>query len=295
MRYCAVTVALLGGLVCGLNAFADEAAAVPPAEAPLMVRDARCGQVLVRCTVDGAELRLLLDTGATHTVIDRTAAAEKLAKSQRVDTTGMQFSSSSSAVRPDILLVTVAAGGRTMPQQPVLVLPLDGVRAALATPVDGILGMDVLKRLSFTLDFRADGVSCWGEPAEGDGTPVPLKARPDGGFCPLLAVKLGDKEIFPVLLDSGSSVTVLPEKLWSAGMQGEHSAHVADVNGGRSQGVKVGNAAPVQLAEGVSTVVTPQLSDERMRGDGLLGLIGVDALRGLRLVYTPEKGFFLVK
>ncbi len=265
------------------------------AESPLMVRDARCGQVLVRCTVDGVPLRLMLDTGATHTVIDRSAAAEKLAASQRVDTSGMQFSSSSSQVRPDILLVTLAAGGRTMPQQPVLVLPLDGVRAALATPVDGILGMDVLKRLSFTLDFREGGVSCWGEPAPADGTPVPLKARPDAGFCPLVAVKQGDKELSPLLLDSGSSVTVIPEHLWSAGVQSEHQAHVADVNGGRSQGVKVGKPAPVQLAEGVSTVVTPQLSDERARRDGLIGLIGVDALRGLRVVYSPEKGFYLVK
>lgn len=270
---------------------AQEPAVPAVADTPAMMRDAACGQVLVMVTVDGTPLRLLLDTGATHTVIDATAAKAKLSQAQKLDTTGMQFNSSSSQVRPDILIVSLAAGGRTFEKQPVLVLPLDGVTAMLKTPVDGILGMDVLKYLTFTLDFRDGGESRWSAPT--DGTPFPLKARPDAGFCPLLSLKAGDKELHNILLDSGSSLTVLTVADWPAGVAETRTAHVADVNGARAQGISVGTPGPVELAPGLSVTVRPQLSDTR-RPD-VNGLLGVDALRGLRLVYTPERGFYLVK
>lgn len=265
--------------------------AAPAADAPAVMRDAACGQVLVMVTADGTPLRLLLDTGATHTVIDAKAAKAKLPHARKLDTTGMQFNSSSSQVRPDILIVSLAAGGRTFEKQPVLVLPLDGVTAMLKTPVDGILGMDVLKYLTFTLDFRDGCAGQWSAPQ--DGEVFPLKARPDAGFCPLLSLKAGDKELHNILLDSGSSLTVLTVADWPAGVAETRTAHVADVNGARAQGISVGTPGPVELAPGLSVTVRPQLSETR-RPD-VNGLLGVDALRGLRLVYTPERGFYLVK
>lgn len=270
---------------------AQETAAPATADTPAVMRDAACGQVLVMVTADGTPLRLLLDTGATHTVIDAKAAKAKLPQAQKLDTTGMQFNSSSSQVRPDILIVSLAAGGRTFEKQPVLVLPLDGVTAMLKTPVDGILGMDVLKYLTFTLDFRDGCAGQWSAPQ--DGEVFPLKARPDAGFCPLLSLKAGDKELHNILLDSGSSLTVLTVADWPAGVAETRTAHVADVNGARAQGISVGTPGPVELAPGLSVTVRPQLSDTR-RPD-VNGLLGVDALRGLRLVYTPERGFYLVK
>lgn len=269
----------------------SEAPAAVSEQAPAVMRDAACGQVLVMVTADGTPLRLLLDTGATHTVIDAKAAQTKLPQAQKLDTTGMQFNSSSSQVRPEILLVSLAAGGRTFEKQPVLVLPLDGVTAMLKTPVDGILGMDVLKYLTFTLDFRDGNAGEWSAPQ--DGEVFPLKARPDAGFCPLLTLKAGEKELHNILLDSGSSLTVLTVADWSAGVAETRTAHVADVNGARAQGISVGTPGPVELAPGLSVTVRPQLSETR-RPD-VNGLLGVDALRGLRLVYTPERGFYLVK
>lgn len=286
MKSTLLLVALLLLMPAALPVLGDE----PAAEAPIM-RDAACGQVLVSCVVDGVPLRLLLDTGATHTVIDRKAAVAKLPNARKVDTSGMQFNSGSSTMRPDILLVNLQAGGRDFSPQPVLVLPLDGMTGMLHTPVDGILGMDVLKYLTFTLDFREGCAGSWSLPR--DGEMYPLKAHPDAGFCPLVTLKTGDKELANVLLDSGSSATVLAVKDWPAGVAETRTAHVADVNGARAQGISVGTPAAIELAPGLSVTVRPQLAESR-RPDAA-GLLGVDALRGLRLAYSPERGFYLVK
>lgn len=273
-------------------AAAESAAAPAPAAAaePAMLRDARCGQVLVRCTMNGVPLRLMLDTGATHTVLDPATLA-KIPGAQKMDTTGMQFNSSSSRNVPDIYLMQTEAGGRTFSPHPVLVLPLGGVRQMLATPIDGILGMDVLKHLSFTLDFRPNGQSHWGE--ANDGTAIHLNARPDDNYCPMLTVKVGEKEISNVLLDSGSSATIFAAEDWSAGAERTVTVQTADVNGGRAEGMSIGKEMTVELAPGAEQQVRPQLRDAK-RSDAA-GLIGVDTLRGFRLIYSAEKGFYLMK
>lgn len=278
-----------------LLAFADccSAAETPGEEQQICLsRDARCGQVLTRCQINGKPMTLLVDTGATHTVLHTSVAAEKLPDAEKMDTSRVQFNSSSSRQRPDILLVSLTLDKRVFRNQPVLVLPLDGVRAAMETPIDGILGMDVLKEMSFTLDFRKKGESKWKEVKDSSAKAVALKGHPDAGFCPMLTVKAGDKEISEVLLDSGSSVTVLAEADWSAGVEGTVEANLADVNGGRKEGVRVGCAADLELAPGVKQKVRPQLGAGNRQG--INGLVGVDALAGLRLVYTPEKGFYLL-
>lgn len=269
----------------------EEPAAVAAAAEPDMLRDARCGQVLVLIRMNGTPLRMMLDTGATHTVL----APETLAKipnAQKVDTSGMQFNSSSSHQRPQLYVVETQAGPRTFAEHPVLVLPLGGVKQMLQTPIDGILGMDVLRFLPFTLDFRSGGSSHWGEPQDG-ALPMPLNARPDAGFSPMLTIRVGEKEISNVLLDSGSSATMFEEADWEAGTERTVTVHTADINGGAEQGMSIGKPAVIRLAEGAEQTVTPQLRGGK-RADAR-GILGVDALRGFRLIYSPQKGFYLMK
>lgn len=260
-------------------------------EEPEMQRHAACGQVLVHCSADGVPLLLLLDTGATHTVIDTEVAAQKLPNAFRVDTSGMDIRGNAAGVRPEIALVALEAGEKRFPQQPVLVMPLAGVRAMLRVPVDGILGMDVLCRLSYTLDFREGGQSHWG--AEASPAARPLPARPDAGGCPLLALRCGGRTIPRVLLDTGSSSTVLSPADWPAGEGAAQEADVADVNGRCRAQLRFGRPAEVQLAEGVQAEIRPQLSEEFNRST-CSGILGVDALRGLRLIYRPDRGFGVI-
>lgn len=273
--------------------FAETPAAAQPAaaaETPAMQRDARCGQVVVRCTMNGVPLRLILDTGATHTVLDPATVA-RIPGAQKMDTSGMQFNSSSSRNVPDIYLMETEAGGRTFSPHPVLVLPLGGVMQMMATPIDGIMGMDLLKHLPFTLDFRPDGQSHWGEAH--DGVAIHLNARPDDNYCPMLTIKVGDKELSNVLLDSGSSSTIFAAEDWSAGEERKVTLQTADVNGGAAEGIGIGREMTVELAPGAEQQVRPQLRSAK-RSDAA-GLIGVDSLRGYRLIYSPQKGFYLMK
>lgn len=256
-----------------------------------MERDSEHGQVIVWCAADGVPLRMLLDTGATHTVVDKAVAADKLPKAFHVDTTGMQINGNAAGMRPDILLVKFGVAGKNRSQHPVLVLPLDGVRAMLKQPVDGILGMDVLSHLPFTLDFRQGGVSHWG--ADTDGARYPLSAHPDLGGCPLVSLRIGEKVLQNVLLDSGSTTTLVAPEDWTPGVGESCGAMVADVNGRREVQISFGKPAPVELAPGLVRELTPQLQ-QGMNRSSAAAILGIESLEGLRLVYHPEQGFYLL-
>lgn len=293
----ALFLSLMGALCCATLAAAQETAqpaAPAPAEtpaAPEMTRDSEHGQVIVTCTMDGVPLRLLLDTGATHTVLHKGVAAEKLPNAEKLDTTGMQITGNAAGLRPDILIVKLGIAGKTRSQHPVLVMPLDGVRSMLRQPVDGILGMDVLGHIPFTLDFRRGGVSHWG--ADTDGTAYPLAAQPDRGGCPLVTLRCGEKKIERVLLDSGSTTTIVAPADWEAGVGETCAAQVADVNGRREVRILFGKPAPVELAPGLVRELVPQLQEgvNRSSSDAILG---IESLQGLRVVFSPEKGFYLL-
>lgn len=299
----ALFLSLMGALCCASFAAAQEQAqpAAPAAEAAtdktavpahfLMSRDSEHGQVIVNCTMDGVPLRLLLDTGATHTVLHKGVAEEKLPNAYKLDTTGMQITGNAAGLRPDILVIKLGIAGGTRSQHPVLVMPLDGVRSMLQNPVDGILGMDVLSHIPFTLDFRQGGVSHWG--ADTDGKAFPLNAHPDMGGCPLVTLRIGEKVLDRVLLDSGSTTTLIEPKDWEAGEGESCSAQVADVNGRREVKISFGKPAPAELAPGLVRELTPQLQ-EGMNRSSSAAILGIESLQGLRLIYDPEKGFSLM-
>lgn len=286
---------LMMGAVCGVGVLSAQQEAAPqtaPAPAAAaMARDSEHGQVIVNCTMDGVPLRLLLDTGATHTVLHKGVAAEKLPNAYKLDTTGMQISGNAAGLRPDILVIKLGIAGGTRSQHPVLVMPLDGVRSMLKYPVDGILGMDVLSHIPFTLDFRQGGVSHWG--ADTDGKAYPLNAKPDMGGCPLVSLRIGEKVLDRVLLDSGSTTTLIEPKDWDAGVGESCSAQIADVNGRREVKIDFGKPAPVELAPGLVRELMPQLQ-EGMNRSSSAAILGIESLEGLRLIYDPEKGFSLM-
>lgn len=81
---------------------------------------------------------------------------------------------------------------------PVLVTDLSAVERDLNIPIAGILGMDVLGRSSFRLDYEKQLIE-FGEFAPG-GIPVYLSARTD---LPIAEIKL-DGKLWHLLVDTGS-------------------------------------------------------------------------------------------
>lgn len=305
------TAILLTVLACGLCAAQEQQAPAAPAQpAPqaqpelkpgAMFRDAKCRQVLTYVTINGVKALMMLDTGASHTVLSKKFLDSKLPNAQKMDTSGMQFNSASSRQRPDLYIVKLdtaaTAGEKTVFEQPVLCLPLDGVQGTMASPIDGILGMDILGWLPFTFDLR-NGDNChWGLPEDVD-TMVPMEPlQVDQMQRPHMQVDTGTAEKphpTVLLLDTGSSVTYMPAEAWGMGAQDAKAIiGEADVNGGRYMNVGLGKPKSLVFGKGVETrPLTPQLKP------GQNGVIGIDAFTGLRFVHNPQRKdpsrFFLI-
>lgn len=243
-----------------------------------MDRDARCGQVLVNCLVNGTPMRMLLDTGATHTVL-HDESASKLKNPQWLDVSQMRFKGNS-AQQPKILIASLNVGPGVSPVHPVVVISLAAVRSMMAGKVDGIVGMDILSSLPFTFDLRKN--ECyWGTPSEGNS--VPLRGKRDASGRLTLSVKSGEKT-FPILLDTGSSVTRIFSGNWTPGIDREITAHVGDVDNASRKKMIQGKSARLEIASGVFLKpVSPLLCDTAEEA-----ILGMDALNGSALIHIPS-------
>lgn len=279
---------LLAGLVFPSTAEEPAVQATQQVDLMKMNQDARCKQVLVTCLINGAPMRMMLDTGATHTVLHEESAA-RVPNAQWVDTSNMFFRGNS-AQRPKILLAALHAGPAESPVHPFMVMNLAAVRSMMAEPIDGILGMDMLSRIPFTFDLK-NGDLYWGTPS--GKVLVPLNAEPDGTGRVIVQGRCGDKTI-PMLLDTGSSITRVPAELWASGAGAEIGAQIGNIDS--SEGIKVieGKPGDIELGPGVSAKgVAPILGKT-----GEIPLLGMDGLKGVILIHVPQEnspsGLFLL-
>lgn len=280
---------LTPALSFAIQASAEVDTPIPGADLMTMTQDARCHQVLVTCLVGGEPVRMMLDTGASHTVLHK-QSADRLKNVHRPDTSMMNFRGNARQ-QPELLTAALQVGSLKLAEHTCLVMDLSPVRAAMATPPDGILGMDVLGVLPFTFDQR-NGAFYWGLPPVKQG--VQLNGRSDRfGRLWVDAECMGKNLV--LLLDSGSTVTRMPAELWPAGAAESATVQVGDVNTAAHLQVQLGKPADLSVAPGmVLCAVNPVLTP------GQSPVLGMDALRDVALVHVPVKGspcgvFFIVK
>ncbi len=233
--------------------------------------------VVAECAVNGKAARMIVDTGASCTVLDEQFAAELPGLVR------LQVPTKGNARLPHYpASCTVEAGGSRFENTPAVVLSLAGINAILKQPVQGILGMDTLRTLPFTLDYAA-GRFCWDAPAQGRTAVVPQQ-RFDALARPYLVCRSGEKEL-AVLLDTGSSVTLLPEAFWAPGTAGSDEIRVADVQSDRTDRMQLGKAGELVLAEGVAARgLSPRLLAP---GEQPGAQLGADALGRTCLQHIP--------
>lgn len=276
-------------LLFGIPASAEVCAPATEADLITMSQDARCCQVVVTCLVGGEPLRMMLDTGASHTVLHKESAA-RLKNVKRPDTSVMDFKGNARQ-RPELLIAALQTGPLKFAEHTCLVMDLTPVRGAMSEPIDGILGMDVLGVLPFTFDQR-NGAFYWGLPKKVQG--AQMNGRPDRFGRLLVDAECMGKKL-ELLLDTGSTVTRMPAELWPAGVAEAATVQVGDVNTAAHLRVKLGKPADLTVAPGVVlSVVNPVLTP------GQPPILGMDALRDVALVHVPVKGspcgvFFIVK
>ena len=263
--------------------------AVAPVDTMTMVQDALCLQVLVTCEINGVPMRMMLDTGATNTVL-HSGSLSKLKNPRQMDTSHIQFSGNAKE-RPDVYLLNLIVAGERVRNHPVMVLSLEGARSMMAEQIDGIVGMDILGALPFTFDV-ASGKLHWGLP-EGPLKLVPLYGYKDGGNRLFMNI-LCDGKPYDILLDSGSTITRLPQSAWPAGAAHTTQLSVSDVNEAGAIAATIGTPGVVQLAPGVRVEgVTPVFCGEEEKG-----ILGMDVLGRVRLIHVPSSsqasGYFFI-
>lgn len=255
-----------------------------------MNQDARCKQVLVTALVNGKPMRMMLDTGASHTVLHDESAA-KLENATWIDTSRIMFKGNSKQ-RPKMLIAALEVGPGVSPQHPVMVVSLAAVRSMMAEKIDGIVGMDLLSSLPFTFDLRNNELY-WGAPGKGSLVPIPGERDAFGRLFAKL--KCGGND-FSLLLDTGSSVTRIFKKDWAPGIAGEITAHVGNVDTAARQKMTEGKPGKIEIAPGVELKeVSPLICDETEHA-----ILGMDALEGSALVHLPSEtsphgAFFIVR
>lgn len=245
-----------------------------------MERDSRCGQIIVTALVNGQPLRMMLDTGATHTVLHADSVA-KLGKVQWLDTAGVAFEGNSEQ-RPRLMLGSLLVGPGHSPVHPLVVMNLDAVRSMMAEKIDGIVGMDFLASLPFTFDFRTNSFF-WGIP-EGDLNAVPVECESEPSGRVRWKVTCGGRSL-KLLLDTGSSITRVCSADWAPGPAGQITAEMGDIDTAVQQQFTEGKPGDLQIAPGlVLKGVTPLLSDS-----GESAVLGLDALKNATLIHLPSE------
>lgn len=284
MKILPLLVAMLGVVYAAEPAPAPQ----PAVDIMTMSQDARCKQILVTCLINGQPMRMMLDTGATHTVLHEESAA-RLKDARWIDTSFMLFRGNSNQ-RPKLLIASLLAGPAESPEHPFMVMNLGAVRSMMTEKIDGILGMDILGQVPFTFDLRKQEFY-WGIPAQAKLVPLHAEAEPTGRVFVL--GKCQDKTI-RLLLDTGSSVTRVVTEEWAPGAGQEIGAQMGNIDAASGIRVVEGKPGDIELGPGVvAKGVLPILCSAKEHP-----MLGMDALQNQVLVHVPSPdsptGLFLL-
>lgn len=103
---------------------------------------------VVRVQVNGKEYRFLVDTGATSMLNFKTFSAEKRIPVEISSWTGSTFTSAHEVVIPELRVGSIKLKGLKLPA-----IDLSLIAEACGGPIDGIMGIDLLKRIGAELDL----------------------------------------------------------------------------------------------------------------------------------------------
>jgi len=119
----------------------------PPAED---IPIERCDRLpVVKIHIDGADMRFLLDTGAT-TMLNLKSFAS--GRSKQIEVTSWSGTAATSA--REVFLPELALGGHRLRNLKLPAIDLSPIGKACGSQIDGILGVDLLDRMGVTIDLK---------------------------------------------------------------------------------------------------------------------------------------------
>jgi predicted aspartyl protease len=107
--------------------------------------------ILTEVLINRHKASLVLDTGATHTVIDINTLI--IAGYPFVSSGKKKFETANGIIEVDkIHLIAMTIWGKTFSE--VDIYALDFIEAGITSPYEGVLGLDLMKQFCITLDFK---------------------------------------------------------------------------------------------------------------------------------------------
>ena len=226
----------------------------------------------VQATLNGKPCVLLLDTGASHTTIDRDFLAKTfpdlptqpvaLGGDTNVETAPLAFP-----------ILSLKLGETELKRFVGMALPLGHLAESVGTRIDGILGMNALAYAPFRLSLRDRAVTWYSSVPDLTGaTELPVLQTLGDNSLHLVASRAGDAQstTFPVLLDSGASLTFMDSERWPAA-EGEAALTTTGVNEAANVSLKRGAKDDLRLG-------THTLTLEPLLRPGEEPILGADSL-----------------
>lgn len=155
-------------------------------------------------------LTFLVDTGSEITTLDKEVARElrlPIADDVEIQTVSADDTGTSAD------LPWLQLGGKRVRGLKVAVYDLSSVSQSLGVPVEGVLGIDVLRNFVFTIHYSRKEIVL-ADPANIHPPASAVSIRFGEGGC-LIPISLNGNAPIEFLLDTGTNMTQLPAPVWS--------------------------------------------------------------------------------
>lgn len=151
-----VLLVLTAGLLARSQERPGQASEAAPDEIPIE----KCDVLpVVRLTVDGIQMRFLLDTGAT-TILN--LGSFSTGRSKEVEVTSWSGTAATSA--REVRLPQLTLGSHTLRDLRLPAIDLTPIGKACGSRIDGILGVDLLNKMDVTIDLKRQVASFHSDP-----------------------------------------------------------------------------------------------------------------------------------
>ena len=164
----------------------------------------RGGLIEIPVTVNGTQIRAVVDSGAQFSAIDR-ALADRLALPRTVAAPILAYGVSGAPSLTHTVRLDLALPGLAIPGLRAAALDLAAISDATGRNFQLLIGRDVLRRLVVEADFprgRARFLTREAHRPARDAMIVPLRSK---GGAPMVSVQIEDAAPLDVLVDTGAS------------------------------------------------------------------------------------------